>query len=132
MSCGIYKLSSYKFPKRIYIGSSVNLIKRLSQHVNLLAKNTHPNPKLQHHFNKYGIDDLRWCIIELCTKEILIEREQYYIDTLKPYFNIRNRAESNLGLKLSPATIIKMKKSAKAVSFKRARNPRNNQFDKSE
>ncbi len=49
--------------------------------------------------NKYGIDNFEFIVIETCTKSKLIEREQFYIDTLNPSYNLRKFAESNLGHK---------------------------------
>lgn len=84
----------------IYVGSAINFKARKCGHFTRLRNNIHPNQKLQNHYNKYP-DDLWFAIIEFCPKEKLIEREQYYIDTLKPEFNIRIKAESNFGLIVS-------------------------------
>mgnify|MGYP000087139502 CR=1 FL=1 len=46
-------------------------------------------------------------------KEKLIEREQYYIDTLKPEYNILLLANSSLGYKHSEQVIAKMKEIGK-------------------
>jgi len=40
-------------------------------------------------------------VIEYCEIELLIEREQYWIDTLKPWYNVREIADSNRGVKRS-------------------------------
>jgi len=69
-----------------------------------LRKNKHKNIKLQVHFNKYGEQDLQFTVLEGCTKELLIQREQYYIDTLNPWFNICMVANSSLGVKRSKQT----------------------------
>jgi len=47
-------------------------------------------------------------ILEYCETDILIEREQYYIDLLKPEYNILKIAGSNLRFKHSETTKIKM------------------------
>jgi group I intron endonuclease len=83
---GIYQIVSI-VNNRIYIGSSCNLSIRKSQHFKKLKNNKHPNSHLQNHCNKYGIEDLEFHLIECCSKEKLIEREQYWIDTLSPEFN---------------------------------------------
>lgn len=36
---------------------------------------------------KYGIEGFTWGVLEKCPKELLIEREQYWYDTLKPEYN---------------------------------------------
>ncbi len=93
----IYKISN-NVNDKIYIGSSVKFSIRCNQHKFHLLKNSHFNKKLQNHVNKYGFDSLVFEIIESDCKN-LIDREQFYIDLLNPFFNIRKIAESNFGLK---------------------------------
>ncbi len=100
-SSGIYQIQS-KVNGKTYVGSTVNIKRRvLEGHKNDLKKGKHINTYLQRHYNKYGVNDLIFGILEFCPKEKLIEREQYYIDTLKPVFNLRKIADSNLGVKWS-------------------------------
>ena len=106
---GIYKIESKIHPDRTYIGSALNLRYRRNDHFLSLKKNKHKNSKLQAHYNKYGEQDLIFIALELCFPEFLTAREQYYIDKLKPYFNVRGKAESNLGIKFSEETKMKMK-----------------------
>ena len=97
-----------------YIGSAVNIKARVFQgHVLELKKKIHPNSHLQNHVNKHGIKVLSFSILEFCPKEKLIEREQHYIDTLNPEFNISPTAGSQLGLIHSEYTRNKMKESHK-------------------
>ena len=84
---GIYLISSIMHPDRVYVGSAINTPTRKWRHFNELEKDIHCNSKMQRHVNKYGIDDLTFSIVEPCLPELLIQREQYYIDTLNPYFN---------------------------------------------
>lgn len=104
---GIYKIQSVIKPERIYIGSAVNITSRWALHLRELGKNNHHSSKLQNHVNKYGIADLSFIIIEPCFPEWLIMREQYYMDALKPYFNICKIAGSALGIKRSVESIAK-------------------------
>ena len=106
---GIYKIQSNINPTKFYIGSAINISKRRNEHLCRLRKNQHPNNKLQNHFNKYGEEDLVFIIVESCLPEYLIIREQYYIDILKPKFNLRKIANSNLGSKRSEETKLKMR-----------------------
>lgn len=102
MKCSaIYKIQSKIKPERFYIGSAVSIQKRWAEHQKGLLLGKHENQILQRHYDKYGKDDLVFTIIEPCFKEFLLIREQYYIDTLKPTFNIRMIVGSNLGIKLS-------------------------------
>jgi group I intron endonuclease len=69
----------------------------------LISKNHH-SIKLQRAYNKYGIDNFIYEIIEECNELLLIEREQYWIDSLnscKNGYNSSPTAGSPLGIKRS-------------------------------
>lgn len=89
----IYFINSDKF----YIGST-NCIEgfagRWRQHIQCLRNNKHSNSIMQHTYNKYGENALRLKIVEICTEsqKYILQREQYYIDTLKPTLNINQTA----------------------------------------
>lgn len=108
--CGIYKISSKCKPDRFYIGSSVNIEHRWKEHRSDLLNNKHHSPKLQRHYNKYGIDDMAFEIVEHCTRDNLLEREQRYLDTLNPWFNTYPIAGSPLGYKPTKEQIEKVRK----------------------
>ena len=93
---GIYQIQSKTKRERIYIGSAVNLYHRWICHLHDLRKNTHHSKKLQRHYNKYGEPDLLFEILLCCEKEDLIKQEQFFIDTLNPWFNICRTAGSQL------------------------------------
>lgn len=80
---GIYRITCTA-NKKIYIGSSINLRHRYQEHLSGFRRNAHENPKLQHAWNKYGPDAFIFEIIEFVEPEMVIEREQYWIDTLNP------------------------------------------------
>lgn len=83
-----------------YVGSTMRGIRRrLIDHKLRLLKNKHANPKLQNSWNKYGEDAFLFLPLEFTTKNLCIEREQFWMDKVKPSLNIRLIAESNLGLK---------------------------------
>lgn len=50
---------------------------------------------------KEGYSGFRLDILEYCDKDKVIEREQYYIDLMKPEYNILRVARSRLGHKES-------------------------------
>jgi len=54
---------------------------------------------LKHGYSKFSLD-----IIEYCESNVLIKREQYYIDQLKPEYNICKKAGYTLGFRHSEAT----------------------------
>jgi len=105
--CCIYKITSKVHPDRIYIGSTLNFYDRVRRHKNQLKNKTHHNIKLQSHTDKYGIVDFSFSILEkidFVSKEQVITREQYYLDTLHPYLNINIIADSSIGVKRSDET----------------------------
>lgn len=95
---GIYKITCTQ-TRKFYIGSAVYVKSRWALHRMKLRKNIHDNKHLQRAFNKHGEQSFIFEIIESCPKDILIEREQHYIDTLKPKFNIARIAGNTLGCK---------------------------------
>lgn len=82
---GVYKIVNTKTNK-FYIGSAKDINKRYyEQHLVKLRKNIHENIKLQRSYNKHGEDNFSIEIVEICEKDQLFDREQFYLDTLKPY-----------------------------------------------
>ncbi len=106
---GIYVIKN-NIDDRIYIGSSVNLYNRYHLHLHELSKEIHSNIKMQRFVNKYGVNELYFEILEICKKEDIIEREQYYIDELKPKFNICPMASNSLGYRHTDETLKKLSK----------------------
>jgi len=107
MTSGIYQIRN-KINKKIYIGSAINIVERWQRHVRLLNRNKHTNKHLQSAWNKYGSENFEFTILEECEKELLIEREQFYLDTLCPEYNICPTAGSQLGTKRTKETRLKM------------------------
>lgn len=71
-----------------YIGSSSNIQLRLQKHRSCLRHGHHANQHLQNAWNKYGEDCFIYSILEFCDESVKIEREQFYVDTLLPEYNI--------------------------------------------
>ncbi len=82
--CGVYKITNIVNGK-FYIGSSNNIKNRWYQHENSLDAGTHGNIHLQHAWNKYGGCNFKFEIIEECYPEMQFEREQFYLNELKPF-----------------------------------------------
>lgn len=119
MPSGIYKIQSKSHPERIYIGSAVNIDRRWQHHLFALKGGYHKNIKLQRHYNVYGEEDLRFFILAGCEKEELIKNEQYFLDSLKTYFNINIIATSSLGVKRSEEFKQKLRKPHTAEHIKK-------------
>jgi len=58
---------------------------------------------------KYGYANFKLEILEYCDISVLLLREQYFIDNLKPEYNILSKAGSNLGYKHTAETLEKFK-----------------------
>lgn len=112
MKKGIYKIKCLENNK-IYIGSSKNIEKRINTHIKRLRKNTHINEFLQNSWNKYGEISFSFEIIEECSEDSLIEREQFWMDSTKCYnnefgFNACNKADRPSGYKHTEESKTKM------------------------
>lgn len=98
---GIYKITN-PVNNEIYIGSAaISLRKRFWNHRRLLRLNKNPCKYLQRVYNKNPNVDFIFEILEVCSKENCLKREQYYINKLKPKYNLCKVAGSSLGRKPS-------------------------------
>jgi group I intron endonuclease len=97
---GIYEIFCVKNSRR-YIGSAVRLSHRWRLHYTQLQSGKHHSRHLQRAWNKYGEESFVFRVIEQCSRENLISREQHYIDALCPEFNSRPNASSQDGFKFS-------------------------------
>lgn len=85
--CGVYAITYIQNGKQ-YIGSSVNVYQRWSVHASYLRKGTHHSTLLQQDWNNGSPEDFIVDIIERTEAKDLISREQFYINTLTPAYNI--------------------------------------------
>ena len=83
MDSGIYCIFN-KSNGKIYVGQSVQLKTRISQHKSELNFNNHSNKHLQSAWNKYGEDAFDFIIVEICDEEKLNDHEIWWIN----YFNL--------------------------------------------
>ena len=107
MKSGIYIITNTTNNKR-YVGSAVNLKKRLRQHRGDLRRGDHKNPHLQSAWNKYGEDTFVFDVIERWETEYLISMEQWWMNMLLPEYNIAPVAWSSYGRKATSETRAKM------------------------
>jgi group I intron endonuclease len=101
---GIYCIENVVNGKK-YVGSSINVYKRRNRHFSELKRLIHKNVKLQRSYNKHGKENFNFYVLELVeNKNLLIEKEQFFIDKVKPEYNINLIANSSLGVKRSEET----------------------------
>lgn len=89
---GIYCIENIVNNKR-YIGQSIHIHRRWSEHKYELNNNIHDNDYLQKSWNKYGPDNFKFDIIELCDESELDNKECYYI-------SLYNTTDCNYGYNL--------------------------------
>ena len=79
---GIYQITCTVNNRR-YIGQSIDIKRRFNQH-----KRKPPDGMIDD-VAKYGIDKFKFEILEECAPEELTAREDFYLSTLNPEYNIR-------------------------------------------
>jgi group I intron endonuclease len=109
---------------KVYIGSSIyGLTKRKRCHITNLKNNKHHSIKLQNAWNKYGEDKFIFEIIEICNKEGILVKEQYWIDKYDSYisgYNATPFAGNCLGRKVKKETRLKISNSLKGRTIIRS------------
>lgn len=113
-----YKSGIYKFSNNLngksYVGSSINLKNRFLRYYNYSYISFVKNElTISRALIKYGYLNFSLEILEYCETINLLSREQFYLDLLKPEYNIAKIAGSTLGIKLSEE-----RKKAISVSLK--------------
>ena len=81
---GIYKIYSIS-QNKYYIGKSKNIEARFLKHLSDLKLNRHHSQYLQNVYNKYGINDLVFEVIQECSYADSSELEKYYIEYYNSY-----------------------------------------------
>lgn len=111
MPSGVYIIRNTTSGKS-YIGSAVDISRRLAKHRWLLRTGAHPSKHLSASWTKYGEDVFETATLEECPPSALLEREQHWIDTMQPEYNKRAKANSNLGLPKSEESRLAHSKAA--------------------
>lgn len=118
---GVYEILN-TITKERYIGSASRIGKsnslsgfyvRFEKHKSLLKSNKHYNIHLQRAYNKYGENNFNFNVLSICPSEYCIKLEQWFLDNLKPEYNIRKIADSNKGIKFTAEHKEKLSKSIK-------------------
>jgi len=91
---GVYVIFHTHFPSKLYIGSTErkNYKKKCKNgcygrwidHVSALKANAHSAPFLQEVVNTYGLEGIRFKVLENADENVR-KLEQFYLDKLKPY-----------------------------------------------
>jgi group I intron endonuclease len=124
---GVYAIVNERNGK-FYVGSTGaqhGVGGRLSQHRTDLRGNYHGNPYLQSAWNKHGELAFYYVLIEQCAFDVVVEREQHYIDLLEAVdvgYNIRriaggghgHKGESHFNAKLTDEIVLEMRRRYKA------------------
>uniref|UniRef100_UPI0030E0E404 hypothetical protein n=1 Tax=Dematophora necatrix TaxID=2751867 RepID=UPI0030E0E404 len=105
---GVYRWTSLS-TKYAYIGSSVNLGRRFKDYYSYSFLTRNKNMIISKAILKYGYSNFSLEILEYCTPEECIKREQYFIDNFNPEYNILKIAGSTLGYKHTEETLAKFK-----------------------
>ena len=96
---GIYKITN-KVNGHSYIGQSIHIEERFKEHQNKYNWDREKDKPLYQAFQKYGLNNFNFEIIEECRPEQLNIKEQYWIDfynTYKDGYNQTSGGETNYG-----------------------------------
>ena len=86
---GVYKITN-TVTGDFYIGSSKDVKKRWREHKKPSIWKRYPNSQLYLNMQKYGVDKFDFQVIEEVEESFLKEKEQYFIESLKPTYNQMN------------------------------------------
>ena len=113
---GIYLIINL-ITNELYIGSSAcGIKKRFTVHRHLLRTNKHTNLKLQNSWNKYKENAFIFSSLEYVEPKNCIEREQFWMNLLRPEFNLLPFARNRLGSKHTDKTKKKLSKIHKGLN----------------
>lgn len=112
-SSGVYCIKNTE-TGACYVGSSVNVHRRIYEHKRQLEKGEHHSIYLQRSWDAYGRDSFTSSLLELVEDlSVILKREQFYIDTLNSSYNMLRTAGSNFGKVISPEQLAVMSENAK-------------------
>lgn len=114
---GIYRIFN-SITEKSYIGSSINLKHRRTDHFCRLKSGTHVNEYLQRSWNKYGAISFSFIILETCEDSNLEKRELFWIKYFKSDerdFGYNLVSKCDRFVSLSPEIILKKSLSAKKL-----------------
>lgn len=77
--------------KKSYIGKSSNLFERLTNYSSKPLLEAKLNSMIHRALIKFGHNKFSITIIEICKESEINSKEQYYINVMKPHYNIRKK-----------------------------------------
>lgn len=97
MKTGIYKIENL-VTKKVYVGFAIHINDRWSTHRSQLRDGLHHCEHLQRSYDKYGVDNFKYSILEECKEGELAIREHYWATLLKAHdrhfgYNIKPTSE---------------------------------------
>jgi group I intron endonuclease len=107
---GVY-LFINNITKDLYVGSSINLTKRMTSHFYHANSQGQGKSIINRAMNKYKLESFSLGIIEFCAKDVIVctTLEQKWINFYNPSYNILKVAGSSFGFTHSISTIAKLK-----------------------
>jgi group I intron endonuclease len=109
---GVYKITNI-VTGDFYIGSSVNIYKRVACHLASLRSHTHTNKYLQSVWNKYKEENFLIITLLICEQHERFRYEQEFINSLNPKYNL---VKNVVGLTGHPLTDEHKKKISSALT----------------
>lgn len=111
MICGIYQIRNIQ-NGCVYVGSSLDIDKRLMEHRRLLRHGKHGNVKLQRAWDKYGWHSFEFLTVEeVEDANFLLPREQFWIWRTCAWlygYNICETPQNTAGMKFTAESKAKM------------------------
>lgn len=137
MNSGIYQIKN-KNNGKLYVGSAKNFSNRWNRHLYSLKGGFHHSIKLQRSYDKHGEESFEFSVIEELPykKDIILERENFWIKELNSKDNGYNIADASFGDVISnhpnkENIISKRTKSHKATMDKLGIDGRRKKYGKS-
>lgn len=111
---GVYRMFNL-LSGNSYVGSSKSVSMRISSHGTRLKSGYKDNVRIRKDLELYGIDSFKFEVLEYCDEPSMKDREQYYFDLIKPFYNAwptvysakgrsytQEQLKSFIGIKRSP------------------------------
>ncbi len=98
-----------KINNQLYIGSAIKLTNRINDYFQISYQRDKAHLPIIRALKKYGIDSFILYIIEYTECDDLLIREQFWLDSLQPKYNILKEAGNSAGFKHSEESKDKMK-----------------------